>query len=51
MVYGYTIKEVSELTETPLNTVKDRLRTASKEFQAIVDHNPRLVISMLEELS
>jgi DNA-directed RNA polymerase specialized sigma24 family protein len=51
MVYGYTIKEVSELTEAPVNTIKDRLKTASKEFQAIVDQNPRLVVAMLEELS
>jgi RNA polymerase sigma factor (sigma-70 family) len=51
MVYGYTIKEVSEMTAAPVNTVKDRLKTASKEFQAIVDQNPRLVIAMLEELS
>jgi RNA polymerase sigma-70 factor (ECF subfamily) len=51
LIYGYTIKEVSELTGAPLNTVKDRLKTASREFQSILDRNPGLVIAMLEELS
>ncbi len=50
LAYGYTVGEVSELTEASPNTVKDRLKTAFREFQAILDEHPGLVATMLEEL-
>ena len=50
MLYGYTVKEVSELTDASTHTVKDRLKTASREFQLILEKNPRLVTAMLEEM-
>ena len=50
LVYGYSVREVSELTDAPFNTVKDRLKTAFGELQSILDENPGLVMSMLEEL-
>jgi RNA polymerase sigma factor (sigma-70 family) len=51
VLYGYTIREVSELTEISANTVKDRLKTASREFRSILEQNPSLVTAILEELS
>jgi RNA polymerase sigma-70 factor (ECF subfamily) len=50
LAYGYTVKEVSELTDASPNTVKDRLRTAFRELQTVLDENPGLVTAMLEEL-
>ena len=50
LAYGYTVGEVSELTDTSPNTVKDRLKTAFREFQSILDDHPSLVATMLEEL-
>jgi RNA polymerase sigma-70 factor, ECF subfamily len=50
LAYGYTIREVSELTDASPNTVKDRLKTAFREFQMILDEHPSLVAMMLEEL-
>lgn len=50
VIYGYTIKEVSELTDVSINTVKDRLKTASREFRCILEKNPALVTAMLEEM-
>lgn len=51
MIYGYTVREVSELTDVSINTVKDRLKTGSREFRTMLDNNPTLVTAMLEELS
>jgi DNA-directed RNA polymerase specialized sigma24 family protein len=50
LAYGYTVGEVSEVTEVSPNTVKDRLKTAFLEFQSILDEDPSLVATMLEEL-
>ena len=50
LAFGYTVREVSELTDVSPNTVKDRLKTAFREFQKILDEHPTLVATMLEEL-
>ena len=50
LIYGYTVKEVSELTDAPFNTVKDRLKTAIREFQSVMAENESLVTAMLEEM-
>ncbi len=49
-LYGYSVREVSELTDVPINTVKDRLKTASREYRSILEKNHRLVSAMMEEL-
>lgn len=41
-VHGYSIPEVAELTEAPLNTVRDRLRVAKKQLQKAVLKDPVL---------
>ncbi len=50
LAYGYTVGEVSEMTDVSPNTVKDRLKTAFREFKAVLDENPGLAATMLEEL-
>lgn len=50
LLYGYTVREVSEMTGVSSNTVKDRLKTASREYYSILENNHRLVTAMLEEL-
>jgi RNA polymerase sigma factor (sigma-70 family) len=50
LAFGYTVNEVSELTQTPTNTVKDRLKVAFRELQAILDEHQNLWAAMLEEL-
>lgn len=50
VLHGYTVREVSELTGTPVNTVKDRLKTAFREYYSILERNSRLVAAMLEEM-
>lgn len=50
LAYGYTVREVAEMTDVSQNTVKDRLKTAFREFRAILDDHPNLVTTMLEEL-
>ena len=50
LAYGYTVKEVAELTDAPPNTVKDRLKTAFRELRAIMDENQGLLTAMFEEL-
>lgn len=50
LAFGYTIPEVAKMTDASPNTVKDRLKTAFREFRAILDEYPNLAITMLEEL-
>jgi RNA polymerase sigma factor (sigma-70 family) len=50
LAYGYTINEVSELTESPPDTVKDRLKTAFRELRAILEEHPNLRAATLEEM-
>ncbi len=51
LVYGYTVPEVAEITNSSPNTVKDRLRTAYNELRMIMDENPTLRTAMLEAIS
>ena len=49
LAYGYTVSEVSELTETSPNTVKARLKTGFRELRAILDEHPNLLAAMEED--
>lgn len=49
MAYGYTVKEVSELTETSPNTVKARLKTGFRELRAILEDHPNLLAAIAED--
>ena len=51
LIYGYTVPEVAEITNSSPNTVKDRLRTAYNELRTIMDENPTLRAAMLEVIS
>lgn len=51
LVYGYTVSEVSELVGAPINTVKDRLKTAVRELRVLLDENPELKLAVLEVIS
>lgn len=46
---GYTVREISEMTDISQNTIKAQLKTAFREFQVILDENPKLVDTLLEE--
>ncbi|MBN2528586.1 MAG: RNA polymerase sigma factor [Deltaproteobacteria bacterium] len=50
IAYGYTIREISETLDVSPNTIKDRMKTAFREFQSILDDNPNLIATMLEDL-
>jgi len=50
LAFGYTVAEVSDMTDASENTVKDRLKTAFREFQSVMNEHPDLRASMLEEL-
>lgn len=49
LVYGYTVGEVSEITDSSLNTVKARLRIGFRELREILTEYPHLRDGMLEE--
>ncbi len=49
LAYGYTVREVSELTETSQNTIKARLKTGFRELRAVLDENPNLLAAMEED--
>ncbi len=51
LFYDYTINEVAEITEASPNTVKDRLRTAYREFREILVKHPKLRKALQEDLS
>jgi DNA-directed RNA polymerase specialized sigma24 family protein len=51
LAHGYTVREVAEMTETSPNTVKDRLKTALREFRGIMADDPALMTTILEEVS
>lgn len=51
LVYGHTVREVSEIVGVPENTVKDRLKTAVRELREILNNNPGLKQAMLEVIS
>lgn len=50
LIYGYTVREVAELTDASPNTVKDRLKTAYRELRTIMDKHPKLRTALLEEI-
>jgi RNA polymerase sigma-70 factor (ECF subfamily) len=49
MAYGYTVSEVSEITETSPNTVKARLKTGFRELRTILDEHPNILAAMEED--
>ncbi len=49
LAYGYTVREVSDLTETSRNTIKARLKTAYRELRVILNQNPDLLEVMEED--
>ena len=49
LAYGYTVREVSALTETSRNTIKARLKMGYRELRAILDQNPDLLAAMEED--
>jgi RNA polymerase sigma-70 factor (ECF subfamily) len=49
VAYGYTVREVSALTETSPNTIKARLKKGYRELRAILDQNPNLLAVMEED--
>jgi RNA polymerase sigma-70 factor (ECF subfamily) len=48
IIQGYTILEVSKVMNTPVDTIKYRLKTATKEMRGIFNENPHLREAMLE---
>ena len=42
LVHGYTVQEVADATQSPVNTVRDRLQTGRKQLLAAVRRDPRL---------
>ncbi|MBN2725514.1 MAG: RNA polymerase sigma factor [Deltaproteobacteria bacterium] len=42
IVEGYSISEISEMTDTPLNTVRDQLRVGRKRISSMINENPNL---------
>ena len=51
LVYGCTVREVAEMMSIPENTVKDRLKTAVREFRTVLNQNPGLRKALLEVIS
>ena len=49
LAYGYTVSEVSELTETSRNTIKARLKTGFRELRVILDEHPNLLAEIAED--
>lgn len=40
VLYGYSVAEVAEMTEAPLNTVRDRIRVGLRELRASIVGDP-----------
>lgn len=40
--YGYRVKEIAEITETPVNTVRDRLQTGRRKLAGLAARDPVL---------
>ncbi len=40
LLYGYSVVEVAEMTETPVNTVRDRIRVGLKELRRNISADP-----------
>jgi RNA polymerase sigma-70 factor, ECF subfamily len=41
ILHGYSVAEVAELTDTPVNTVRDRIRVGLKELRENIGDDPR----------
>lgn len=41
-VHGYSVAEIAEITESPVNTVRDRLQVAKKQLRALLLKDPGL---------
>jgi len=50
LAFGYSVREVSQMTDSPVDTVKYRLKIAFREFQSILDAHPEFARTMTEEL-
>ncbi len=42
LVHGYSVGEIAELTETPVNTVRDRLRVGKSQLRKLILKDPAL---------
>jgi len=40
LLYGYSVMEVAEMTDTPVNTVRDRIRVGLKELRRTIAADP-----------
>jgi RNA polymerase sigma factor (sigma-70 family) len=49
LVYGHSVREISELTEASQNTTKARLKTGYRELRKIMERNPDLLTAMEED--
>jgi RNA polymerase sigma-70 factor, ECF subfamily len=41
LLYGYSVMEVAEMTDTPVNTVRDRIRVGLKELRHNIAADPK----------
>lgn len=41
-VHGYSVQEIAELTEAPVNTVRDRLRVGKSQLRKLLTKDPAL---------
>ncbi|MCP4674093.1 MAG: sigma-70 family RNA polymerase sigma factor [Deltaproteobacteria bacterium] len=49
LVYQHSVAEVAEMTETPINTVRDRIRTGLKELRQSILRDPEAREFLFEE--
>ena len=49
LAYGYTVNEVSDITEASRNTVKARLKKGFRELRAIMDEHPNILAAIVED--
>ena len=40
VLYGYSVAEVAEMTDAPLNTVRDRIRVGLRELRSSIVADP-----------
>ncbi len=50
LAYGYTVGEVSDLTDASPNTVKARLKKGFRELRAILEEHPNILATMGEDV-
>ncbi|MDY0002720.1 MAG: RNA polymerase sigma factor [Polyangia bacterium] len=41
-VHGYSVAEIAEITESPVNTVRDRLQVAKRQLRTLINKDPGL---------